>query len=69
MGNGHSTASVSRLVAPSAAAETGETFAGQTIGSDARWHGHNDTFSISPGSNGIYTLRMHPYSAAIVNFG
>ena len=69
MGNGHSSASVSRLVAPSAAAETGETFAGQTIGPDARWHGRNDTFSISPGSNGIYTLHMHPYSAAIVNFG
>lgn len=69
MGNGRSPATVSRLTAPSATAKSGETFAGQTIGPDARWRGRNRSFEIKPGGGGIYTLKLQPYSAAIVDFG
>jgi hypothetical protein len=61
-------ARVSRLLAPSVAARSGITFAGRSIGPDARWHGRSQAFTIQP-QGGVYDLRLAPYSGALVDFG
>ncbi len=58
-------ATVSRLLGPSPAAETGETLAGQTIGEDGRWHGERTTTSIRAVRD-VYAIRLPAYSAALV---
>lgn len=59
---------VRRLLAPALSARSGVTFAGQSIGPDARWHGRSRSFSIQA-SGSTYDLRLAPYSAALVDFG
>lgn len=68
VGSARRAALVSRLLAPSVAAESGVTFAGQSIGPDGRWHGRSQAFSLQP-SGSAYDLRLAPYSAALVDFG
>ncbi len=58
-------ATVSRLLGPSPAAETGETLAGQTIGEDGRWHGERTTTDVTA-VRGLYPIRLPAYSAALI---
>jgi hypothetical protein len=57
---------VSRLLAPSAAAVSGETFTGQWLGADGRWHGQRRPERIVPGPDG-YAVRMPARSAALLS--
>ncbi len=68
VGAANGSALVRRLMAPSAASESGITFAGQEIGSDGRWHGRDRAFTIQP-SGSVYRLHLPPYSAALIDFG
>jgi hypothetical protein len=58
-------ATVQRLLAPSAAACSGETLDGQQLGRDDRWHGRSGRETIEPGPHG-YELTVPPFSAALV---
>ncbi len=58
-------ATVQRLLAPSAAARSGETLDGQQLGRDDRWHGRSGRETIEPGPHG-YELTVPPFSAALV---
>jgi hypothetical protein len=57
------------LLAPKLTAESRVTFAGQSIGSDGRWHGHVKRTLVQPGDRGFYTFRMPAYSAAVIDLG
>jgi hypothetical protein len=61
-------ASVRRLEAPSIEATTGLRFAGRSIGTDARWHGHETATAVGE-TGGYYYVSMPGYSAAEVSFG
>ncbi len=66
LGTGSAPAFVRRLEAPSVISRNGITYGGQTIGSDARWHGRLKTATIK-GSGGDYSLSLPGYSAALVS--
>ena len=57
---------IRRLRAPTVRSQTGITFGGQWIGSDARWHGHFAAAAI-PSKGGAYLLPLPGYSAALVS--
>ncbi len=59
---------VLRLLGPSPRSTTGVTLAGQTIGSDGRWHGPAVSETVAPAGD-VYRLRLPPYSAALVRLG
>jgi hypothetical protein len=61
-------ASVRRLEAPSIEATRGLRFAGRSIGTDARWHGH-DTATAVRQIGGFYYVLVPGYSAAEVSLG
>jgi hypothetical protein len=63
-----SSASVTRLLAAAPAALDGVTLAGQSIGTDVRWHGQRVLASVSP-QGGVYRVRVPRYSAALVDLG
>ena len=63
----HRPATVRRLTAPRAGATSGIRFAGQWIGSDGRWHGHEVQSHASPTRDG-YRVEVPGYSAALVTF-
>lgn len=56
---------VQRLLAPSARARTGETFAGQRLGADARWHGHRHVEVVTP-HHGHYVTIVRGTSASLI---
>jgi hypothetical protein len=58
-------ATVQRLLAPSAAARSGETLNGQQLGPDDHWHGRSGRETIEPGPHG-YELTVPSISAALV---
>ncbi len=66
---GAGSASVQRLVAPSARARTGVTLDGQALGRDGRWHGVARTQTVRPrgGVRSVYTLSLRPMSAALIS--
>jgi hypothetical protein len=59
---------LSRLIAPSPRSLDGVTLAGETIGSDARWHGTRKTFPV-PVTNGTFKISVPRYSAALADLG
>jgi hypothetical protein len=65
----HRTATIVRLLGPSLRSITGVTLAGQSIGSDGRWHGQRVTYSATPTSSGVYRLPVPRYSIEMVKFG
>ncbi len=58
-------AELARLLAPSLAADSGVTFAGQSIGADGLWHGHRVESSV-PKTNGSYEFRVPGFTAAVL---
>ncbi len=64
----HRVATIVRMLAPSLRSITGVTLAGQSIGSDGRWHGQRLTYSSTP-SNGVYRLPVPRYSVEMVKLG
>jgi hypothetical protein len=58
-------ARVSRLLGHSPASLTGETLAGQTIGTDGRWHGQRIITPVSA-VRGLYPVRLPAYSAVLI---
>ena len=69
VGVGRKAAQVRRLLAPTLTSRRGVTFAGQSIGPDARWRGRVKRIPVQPSANGSYTVRMPAYSAAVVDLG
>src|SRR5581483_7670399 len=61
-------ATILRLLAPSPRSTTRVTLAGQSIGSDGRWHGRRRIEAVRP-AGGAYRLPVPAYSAAQVNLG
>jgi hypothetical protein len=54
------------LRAPGVGANTGIRFAGQTIGTDGRWHGRQHASGVAS-SHGLYYLRVPKYTLALVS--
>jgi hypothetical protein len=69
VGAGRHRAQIRRLLAPTLTSRSGVTFAGQSIGSDGRWHGHIKRIMVGPGASGAYGVRMPAYSAAVIDLG
>jgi hypothetical protein len=65
LGTGNRLAFVRRLLAPSVGSRRGVTFGGQSIGSDARWHGRLQTEKLQ-GRGGEYRVAVPPYSASLI---
>jgi hypothetical protein len=63
--HGAGTATVQRLLAPSAGSRSGLTLAGQRVGADARWHGARVIEAIHPSPQG-YLVTVPRMSAAVV---
>jgi hypothetical protein len=61
----HRRAAVQRLVAPSAAATSGETLDGQWLGADLRWDGRKRVERIAP-HGGRFTITVRGMSAALM---
>lgn len=61
-----STASVQRLVAPSATSQTGVTLGGQSLGADGHWQGGAARQTVTPRS-GSYTVQLRRQSAALLS--
>ncbi len=59
-------ATVQRLLAPSPAARSGVTFAGQHLTADAGWAGRSVAQSLSLSASGGYSVAVPRYSAALV---
>lgn len=60
-------ATVERLLAPSAAAREGETFAGQHLGDDVEWKGRRVVETTTRGAHG-YPVTIRGISAALLTF-
>lgn len=61
-------ATVQRLLAPSVAANSGVTLAGQWLNAEGRWTGHRIVSQVMPSADG-YELTVPRYSAALVSVG
>jgi hypothetical protein len=61
------TPTLSRLTAPSVTSTTGVTLGGQSIGTDARWHGTAITVPVTA-AGGARRVRVPGYSAAMITF-
>ena len=59
------TATVQRLLAPSAAARSGVTLGGRALGADGRWQGVSATQTLTS-RGGSYAVGVRPMSAALV---
>ncbi|HET8979595.1 MAG TPA: hypothetical protein VFN87_15640 [Solirubrobacteraceae bacterium] len=59
-------ATVQRMLAPSARAESGVTLAGRWLGTDARWRGTPVSQVVAPHA-GVYTVPLRYMSAALVS--
>jgi hypothetical protein len=59
---------LTQLVARNPRSLDGVTLGGQTIGSDARWHGIRETFPV-PVANGTFKIKVPRYSAGIADLG
>jgi hypothetical protein len=66
LGTGSRSGFLRRLLAPRVSSRTGITWGGQTIGSDARWHGKVQTTTVGA-SGGVYRFGMSGYSAAVLS--
>ncbi len=60
-------ARLEQLKAPSAYATSGVTLAGQSIGSDGRWHGRLHVRTVRPAA-GVYAVRVPGYSAELITW-
>jgi hypothetical protein len=63
--SGVGTGRLGRLTAPSLSSETGVTFAGQSIGSDGRWHGVRIEAPITD-QQGVYAFGLAPFTGAVL---
>lgn len=62
----HAIASLQRLSAPSPAATSGVSLAGQQLGPQGQWLGTRIIQSVSPSPRGTYTVAMPAYSGALL---
>jgi hypothetical protein len=60
------TAELARLLAPTVAAQSGVTFAGQSIGADGRWQGQRIDAPVANRS-GVYEFRVPAFTAAVLS--
>jgi hypothetical protein len=63
--SGRATGDLARLTAPTVQSSTGVTFAGQTIGSDGRWHGQRAERAV-PDNHGVYEFQVPAYTGAVL---
>jgi hypothetical protein len=65
---GTRTGYLARLTAPTVASQTGVTFAGQSIGSDGRWHGRRIETPVAD-RHGVYTFGLPAFTGAVLTIG